>query len=55
MAVPLINPYGRAMFAISVTGPRARLSDARIPRIGERLQDIAREIISHVTLQTGQN
>jgi len=55
VAVPLINPHGRAMFAISVTGPRARLSDARIPRIGERLQDIAREIISHVTLQTGQN
>lgn len=49
VAVPLINPNGRAMFAISVTGPRARLDDARIPRIGARLIEVARTITAHST------
>lgn len=49
VAAPLINPHGRAMFAISVTGPRARLEDARIPRIGARIQEVAREIAIQVT------
>lgn len=49
VAVPLINPHGRAMFAISVTGPRARLDDARIPRIGARLIEVARTITAQLT------
>ena len=49
VAVPLVNPHGRAMFAISVTGPRARLDDARIPRIGARLTEVAREITTQLT------
>ncbi|MDG2269316.1 MAG: IclR family transcriptional regulator [Alphaproteobacteria bacterium] len=44
VAAPLVNPHGRANFAIAVTGPRARLNDARIPRIGARLQEVAKEI-----------
>jgi len=49
VAVPLINPHGRAMFAISVTGPRARIDDARIPRIGARVIKVAREITTELT------
>lgn len=49
VAVPLINPHGRTMFAISVTGPRARLDDARIPRIGARLIEVARTITAQLT------
>ncbi len=49
VAAPLVNPHGRAMFAIAVTGPRARLNDARIPRIGTRLQEVAAEIRDQLT------
>jgi len=51
VAAPLINPHGRAACAISITGPRARLDETRIPRLGARLQEIAREIVEHLTAQ----
>jgi DNA-binding IclR family transcriptional regulator len=51
VAVPVINPHGRAACAISVTGPRARLDEGRLGRVGGRLQEIAREIANRVTSQ----
>ncbi len=51
VAVPVINPHGRAACAISITGPRARLDDVRIPRIGARLQEVASDIIEQLTAQ----
>ena len=50
VAAPVINPHGQATFAISVTGPRARLTDTRIARIGARLQEVARDIRDQLTL-----
>jgi len=49
VAAPVVNPHGRAAFAIAVTGPRARLNEARIPRIGARLQEVAQEIREQLT------
>lgn len=51
VAVPVINPHGRAACAISVTGPRARLTEERLPRIGARIVEVANEIANRVTKQ----
>lgn len=43
VAVPLVLP-GRSALSISCAGARARLADARLAGIGERLKDIVRRI-----------
>ncbi len=49
VAVPVINPHGRAACAISVTGPRARLTEERLTRVGARLVETARQIATRLT------
>lgn len=44
VAVPLMNPERRAACAIAVSGPKARLGDARLPRYAEKLQATAKAI-----------
>ena len=44
VAVALINPRGRAACAISVSGPKARFADDRLPRCAARLQATAKAI-----------
>mgnify|MGYP001307422716 FL=1 len=51
VAAPILNPYGRAACALAVTGPRARLDDSRIERIGMQLQNVASEIVTRVATQ----
>ncbi len=51
VAVPVLNPHGRATCALAVTGPRARLDDTRIDRVGALLQGVARDIVSQVAAQ----
>ena len=51
VAAPIMNPHGRAACALAVTGPRARLEDSRIERIGCQLQKVAREIVAQVATQ----
>jgi DNA-binding IclR family transcriptional regulator len=48
LAVPLVNPTGRAACAISVSGPKTRLDDRRLPQIGARLQATARAIVDRM-------
>lgn len=54
VAAPVLNPHGRAACALAVTGPRARLDDTRIERIGGLLRDVAGEIVSQVAAQNGE-
>ncbi len=51
VAAPILNPHGRAACALAVTGPRARLDDSRIERIGMQLQNVASEIVTRVATQ----
>jgi IclR family acetate operon transcriptional repressor len=51
VAAPILNPHGRAACAMAVTGPRARLDDSRIERIGMQLQNVASEIVTRVATQ----
>lgn len=51
VAAPILNPHGRAACALAVTGPRARLDDSRIERIGIQLQNVASEIVTRVATQ----
>ena len=46
VAAPLLNPHGRAACAIAVTGPRARMDDARVARLGAHLQVVAARIVA---------
>lgn len=51
VAAPILNPHGRAACALAVTGPRARLDDSRIERIGAQLQKVASDIVTRVAAQ----
>lgn len=51
VAAPILNPHGRAACALAATGPRARLDDSRIERIGMQLQNVASEIVTRVATQ----
>lgn len=48
VAAALKNPHGRAACAIAVTGPRARMDEARIERLGARLQEVAAGIVARM-------
>jgi DNA-binding IclR family transcriptional regulator len=48
LAVPLVNPQGRAACAISLTGPKTRLTDDRLPRFAARLLTTAKAIVERM-------
>ena len=50
IAVPILNPDKRALCAVAVTGPKARLSDDRIGRISVKIQETAARIIDQLAL-----
>jgi len=45
IAVPLINPEGRALCAVSVTARKSRISDRQIVPIAARIQDTVHNIV----------
>lgn len=44
VAAPIINHYGEAVAGISVSGPTMRMTDPRLPEIGQMVSDAARQI-----------
>ena len=48
------NLDGRAACSLAVSGPRARLDDSKIERVGVRLQNVASEIVAQVVKQGGE-
>lgn len=48
IAVPLINPHGRAACAISVSGPKARFGDDTLGRYAARLQATVKAITDRI-------
>ncbi len=50
IAVPVLNPERRALCAVAVTGPKARLTDARVERLSTKIQDTAARIVDQLGL-----
>jgi DNA-binding IclR family transcriptional regulator len=48
VAAALVNPQGRAACAISISGPKTRLTDDRLPRYAARLQATAKAIVERM-------
>lgn len=51
IAVPVLNPDKRAVCAVAVTGPKARLADDSIERISARIQQTAAQIVDQLLPQ----
>ena len=51
VSAPVLNPLGRAACALAVSGPRARLDDSKIERVGVLLQNVANEIVAQAAKQ----
>ena len=54
VSAPVLNLDGRAACSLAVSGPRARLDDSKIERVGVRLQNVASEIVAQVVKQGGE-
>ncbi|MBT7363367.1 MAG: IclR family transcriptional regulator [Rhodospirillaceae bacterium] len=54
VSAPVLNLDGRAACSLAVSGPRARLDDSKIERVGVRLQNVASEIVVQVVKQGGE-
>jgi IclR family acetate operon transcriptional repressor len=50
IAVPLLNPEQRALCAIAVTGPTARMSDDRMARLCVKIQETAAQIVDQLVV-----
>ncbi len=50
IAVPMYNPDRRAVCAIAVTGPKARLSDERIDWLSAKIQETSARVVDQLGL-----
>ena len=48
VAAPVLNPAGRALAAIAITGPKARLTDTILPKLGQRAIETARALVGRL-------
>lgn len=48
VAAPVFNQHGDAEAALSVSGPKSRISTARLPELGAQVRDAAREISARI-------
>ncbi|MDG2270483.1 MAG: IclR family transcriptional regulator, partial [Alphaproteobacteria bacterium] len=55
VSAPVLNLDGRAACSLAVTGPRARLDDSKMERVGILLQNVASEIVAQLARQSGDS
>lgn len=48
IATNIYNHYGEALAALSISGPAARITDSRIPELGDLVVEIADEVTSAI-------
>ncbi|MBM3560179.1 MAG: hypothetical protein FJX53_09965 [Alphaproteobacteria bacterium] len=48
VAAPVLNPAGRALAAIAITGPTARLTDTILPKLGQRAIETVRALVGRL-------